>query len=475
MLTGAGRVETTRRWAVPLWVVPLPRAGSPAALAGLAGAVLQMAGALKSAPQLSLLPFDVTLAAAAALLPTLPWLVASRRWTLCPSIALPLGSAGALWLWLVIAGTWSASTDILAQKLPEAVLLGPAMLLAGLLIGADDAARRWFTGTVLIIGPFVAAGIAWGLASGTAVLGGLVGASDATRVQYQLAGLAMACSAALAALRLVESRAGGCGRTAGMAEPALAGVRNQTLPRTAPPPPAPLPPAPPRPSPHRAAVALRTLFRPLFWALLVLGLAVGALLPGGRAALLSLGGAVVLAPAARFLAARRWRMAMAWVGAAALAGLLGLGILLSDPDRAQGLRTLERFTGEGIAASARPVLWAAALDWAGEAAPLGLGTGGFTVAAGYGEQRGLYPHNHALEALAEGGPIGLLLWLGCFGGSAVVLLRRLPRLDPGRAGRLVAVTLPVALGAMVSTDLGNRMVWFALGLALSAAVEVRRV
>ena len=33
--------------------------------------------------------------------------------------------------------------------------------------------------------------------------------------------------------------------------------------------------------------------------------------------------------------------------------------------------------------------------------------------------------------------------------------------------------MPVALTAMVSTDLGNRMVWFALGLLLSLAVEAQ--
>jgi hypothetical protein len=52
----------------------------------------------------------------------------------------------------------------------------------------------------------------------------------------------------------------------------------------------------------------------------------------------------------------------------------------------------------------------------------------------------------------------------------VVLVARLARLGPGRASRLVALTLPMAVAALVSTDLGNRMVWFALGLALSAAV-----
>ncbi|MFT8247261.1 O-antigen ligase family protein, partial [Roseomonas sp. BN140053] len=196
---------------------------------------------------------------------------------------------------------------------------------------------------------------------------------------------------------------------------------------------------------------------------------------GGRAALLSAGAAVALAPAARFWAAGRRGAALGWAGAAALGGAAALAVLLAAPGGASALRTLERFTGEGLAASARPVLWAAALDWAGEAAPLGLGTGGFTLAAGLGERRGLYPHNHALEALAEGGLPGLALWLGAFGGGALLLLGQLRAVGPERAGRLVALVLPVSIGAMVSTDLGNRMVWFALGLALSAAVAARRV
>ncbi|UFN50497.1 O-antigen ligase domain-containing protein [Roseomonas sp. OT10] len=403
-------------------LLPRPDAGSPAALAGLFAAMLHLAGALKSAPPLAALPFDLTLAAAAALAPCLLWLLASRRWRLRPALAMPLAACGGLWLWMTVAGSWSPSREILVQKLPEAVLLGPAMLVAGLLVGADAAARRWLVGATLLIGPFVAASVAWGLATGAAVSGGLAGASETVRVQYQLAGLAMACAAALSALRGAE--AGG--------------------------------------------------WRRWGWWGLTSGLAAGSLLPGGRAALLSLGAAVTLAPAARLLALGRHRAALGWIGAVALAGAAALALLLADPARSQGLRTLERFTGEGIAASARPVLWAAALDWAGAAAPLGLGTGGFTIATGSGERRGLYPHNHALEALAEGGLPGLLLWLGAFGGGLAVLLTGLRGADPGRAGRMVALVVPVAIGAMVSTDLGNRMAWFALGLALSRAVEAQR-
>ncbi|MFC7692485.1 O-antigen ligase family protein [Paeniroseomonas aquatica] len=161
-----------------------------------------------------------------------------------------------------------------------------------------------------------------------------------------------------------------------------------------------------------------------------------------------------------------------------LAGGGGLLLLLeapwADPGEAAALRTLDRLFGDPTDATpARVILWAAALDWAGRAAPFGLGTGGFTLAAGSGDDRALHPHNHALEVLVEAGLPGLALWLLAFGGAVVLALARAARVAPARAARIAALTLPVALTAMVSTDLGNRMVWFALGLLLSLAVEAR--
>jgi hypothetical protein len=61
-----------------------------------------------------------------------------------------------------------------------------------------------------------------------------------------------------------------------------------------------------------------------------------------------------------------------------------------------------------------------------------------------------------------------------FGGGAVLAWRRASQVAPLRAARITALTLPLALTAMVSTDLGNRMVWFALGLLLSLGIAVRR-
>ncbi|KAA2213797.1 O-antigen ligase family protein [Teichococcus oryzae] len=408
----------------PLGAIRVDAAGI-GSLAGLAGAALHFAGALKSTPPGAALPVDLTLLAAALLPPLLAVLLLTRRWWLHGALALPLAGAALLWLWLVLAGVWSRSAVILPQKLPEIVLVAPPMLVAGMLLGADASARRWLVRATLGAGPLVAASVAWGLATGNIVLGGMVGAQpDLLRVQYQLAGLAIACAAGLGAVRIVEAPAW----------------------------------------PSR-----------LFWSAYTLGLAAAALLPGGRMGLISLGLSVLLTPALRCWSAGRTGLALRWSLAAALAAMLGAGLLLLQFQAMEGLRTLERFTEGGMEASARPALWRAALDWAGAALPLGLGTGGFTIAAGHGERRGLYPHNHALEAFAEGGPLGLVLWLCCFGGGAVLLLLRARHAAPARVAQIAALVLPVGLAAMVSTDLGNRMVWFALGLALSTGMVAKRV
>ena len=402
--------------------VARPDAALLAAGTGLLAAALQFAGALKSLPGVAALPVDLTLVAA-LLLPSLLMLLLVRDWRFDAGLALPLLAVAGLLLWLVVAGGWSASRLVLAEKLPQLVLLAPAMLLAGLLAGADGPTLRRFSAAVIGIGLLVGAATAWGVATGSVVLGGAVGQDPAKlRVQYQLAGLAIACAAGLAAVRAVE----------------VGGIRR------------------------------------LLWLAVILALGAAVLVPGGRAALLGLGLGVAGAPAGLLWLAGRQGAALGWVVLVGAAILGGLAVLLALPGMDLGLRTLERIFGDPATATpARAILWGEALRWAGAAAPWGLGTGGFTLAAGSGDDRALHPHNHALEALAEAGLPGLLLWLAAFGGGALLALRQAPRVAPGRAARIAALTLPVALTAMVSTDLGNRMVWFGLGLLLSLAVEAR--
>jgi O-antigen ligase len=184
---------------------------------------------------------------------------------------------------------------------------------------------------------------------------------------------------------------------------------------------------------------------------------------------------VALAPAILLWRRGRHGAALFWPMLAAGGAIAGLAALLADPTLAAGLRTVERIAQGDLAASGRAGLWGAALDLAGGALPWGLGPGGFAIAAGHGEARGLHPHNHALEALVEAGLPGLVLWLLAFGGGGLVALRTAARVEVGRAARVAALVLPVALTTMVSTDLGNRMAWFALGLALGLGCTSRHV
>jgi len=393
-----------------------------AGLAGVLAALLQFAGALKTTPPLAALPFDLTLAAAAGLCGLLPLMLAGGGWRLGRGLALPLMGAAGMWLWWVVAGAWSVNADAAVAKLLPMVLVGPVMMVAGLLVGADRASRRALIAAVIGIGIFVGVAVAWGLATDGVVLGGAVGADPSrTRVQYQLAGLAVASAAGLVSVRLVT----------------CAGF---------------------------AAVP---------WAGLLLGLLAASLIPGGRAGLLATGGVVLLMPMVA-LGLRGQRVAaLGWVVAAALAGALGAAWLLSDPGRAEGLRGIERVFGDPAdGPEERLAMWRAALRMI---EPAGIGPGGYPQAAGFGADPGMHPHNHALEALTEAGLPGLLLWLLAFGGAALLALARLPRVEPGRAAAIGALVLPVAITVMVSTDLTNRMAWFALGLALSLGVSRARV
>jgi O-antigen ligase len=397
-------------------------AASLAAPAGLLAAGLHFAGALKSAPLLSALPFDLTFALAACLAPPLAILALTRRWHIDAGVALPLLAAAALWFWMVVSASWGASRDAAAAKLAELVLMAPVMLAAGLRAGADQRGLRRFALAVVGIAAFVGGSVAIGIADRSVVLGGLVGADpERARVQYQVTGLALASGAALATVFALERR--------GMAR--------------------------------------------LGWAAVALALVFAALLPGGRAGLVALALAVATAPMLLLWRSGARLAALGWPFLVAACGGVGALVLLLAPDLVDGLRTLERLTENRLGdEQGRLPLWRAALRWAAEA-PMGLGAGSFGIATGSGDTRRLHPHNHALESLVEGGWPALLLWLGAFGGAGLAALMAVARAAPGRVARIAALTLPMALTVMVSTDLGNRMAWLALGLALSLRIEAR--
>jgi O-antigen ligase len=391
-----------------------------ALFAGVAGAVMHFAGALKAVEPLARLPVDLTVLALAATLAGLVLLLAAREVALSPWLGPPLLGCGLLWLWWVVASAWSPWPGSATERLRDILLLGPLMLASGMLLGADARARSGFMAATIAIGLLVGLSVALGLWRGSLVLGGEVG-RDPTRlrVAYQIVGLAIACAGGLVALRVTQATG-------------------------------------------RARIG---------WGLGLVLLGALALLPGGRAAFLALLVSVAAGPVLLFLLQGRLGAAALWLGLVCLAGGAGLAMLFMLPALSDQLATLERLLRPGPALdSARGQLWAEAWRLGGWG---GLGPGGYPPAIGVGLDRGLHPHNHALEALVEGGAVGLLLWGLTFLGATGVALRLALRVAPLRAAEVFAIGLPVALSAMVSTDLGNRMVWFTLGLALSLGVEAR--
>jgi O-antigen ligase len=296
------------------------------------------------------------------------------------------------------------------------------MLLAGLVVAGDDSALRGFCAGVLGAGAAVAASLAANLAGGRVALGGLPGADpEKWRIAYQVTALAIATAAALAAVRLAETR----------------GAWRRLLPLGA-----------------------------------ALALVAGTLLPGGRAALLALVICLATGPVLILLRQQEPRLATLW-----LVALLGLGfaaIAFLGGDTSQTIRALERIIAPNmLESSGRGPLWEEALRLAGQTMPFGLGIGGFSMAAGFGEWRGRHPHNLGIEALVEAGLPGFALWLIAFGGAGFVVWRLGRSAPPWRVARLLVLCLPMAVTLQVSTDLGNRMAWLTLGLALGIGVTAR--
>jgi O-antigen ligase len=388
-------------------------------VAGAATALLHLAGGVKSIPLIGALPIDFTVLSAGLALPLLALCALTRRWIVAPALGVPLLAIATLWLWLILAGCWSASGAVLTAKLPEIILLGPVMLLAGLIVAGDQTALRGFCAGVLGAGALVAASLAANLAGGSIALGGLPGADpEKWRIAYQVTGLAIAMAAALAAVHWAEAR--------------------HALPR-------------------------------LFWLGAALALTLGALLPGGRAALVALGLCLACGPMLILLRQRSPARAALW--SLGLFCLGAVGVLVAESEASQHARAIEQlFAPNTLESSGRLPLWEAAFSLAGQAMPFGLGTGGFSLAAGFGEWRGRHPHNLGIEALVEAGLPGFALWLLAFGGTALVFWR-LGRSAPSwRVARLLMLCLPMAVTLQVSTDLGNRMAWLTLGLALGIGV-----
>ena len=203
----------------------------------------------------------------------------------------------------------------------------------------------------------------------------------------------------------------------------------------------------------------------------VAGFSVGASFSSG-ALLASVAVAVVL------LAERRWRPT---IGGLLLGVVLGFGVLLANADRAPQLRTpATALQGNAIEeiGSGRFVLWGHALRVTAAHSVLGAGAGAFPEAmepiriahqrsGGEHSKPRRRAHNSFLEALAETGPLGLLLFAAPFAWLARTAWRRRNVV----AGAFVAYA---ATAAMTDSVLQQKSLWLALGVgALMTGARAR--
>jgi O-antigen ligase len=388
---------------------------------GVFACLLIFTGVLKSLPGVATAPIDITPLLLGIVLLHLAFALASRRYILPPSVpalfALHAALAG---LAILSAGT-SAGRDIFHDKLRDVVLVAPVMMAIGVAVAADHRTFRRFLLAAKVLGPamgaFIALAFALGLVNVVVQFGGR-GSVQTQRVQYQLANLAIALAASGFAIAVMRTRG---------------------LPR---------------------------LFNLGMTALL----AFAALIPGGRSGFIGLCLTVVATPCLYLW--QRGRRALAVGLALGLAAGLTMGItlLFASTQLATGLRTVERFTqGAGGDGGGRIALWQAAFALIGGNGFLGVGFGGYSSAAGWGVTREYYPHNLFIEAMVELGVPGFLLFLGIWMAAGLGWLsagRRLARDEEGAEqwAATAGFGLIMLIYISVSTDLGNPLMWFALGL-----------
>lgn len=394
---------------------------------GIFACLLLFVGVLKSLPGVARAPVDITPVLFAITLVHLAFAFASRKFLLPAAVAVLFALQGGLALLAILSSGASQGREIFPDKLRDVVLVAPVMMAIGVAVAADARAFRRFLLAAKIFGPamaaFIVAAFSLGLVDVVIQFGGH-GNVATQRVQYQLTNLLIALAA--------SSYAAAAMRSGGVLRLCNAGM----------------------------AVLM----------------AFAALIPGGRSGFIGLCLATLLAPC--LVLWHRGQRRRAFAVAAVLVGLgtVVIAALFASAELAGGLRTVERFTQGGIGeSSARLPLWRAAFALIEGNGPLGVGFGAYTPSAGWGTARDLYPHNLFIEALVELGLPGLLLYAGIWASAWVGWLAARRRAGTEQWATSAAIGVIFLILVSVSTDLGNPLPWFALGLlAASGAASVSR-
>lgn len=387
---------------------------------GALACLLLFVGVLKSLPGVAKAPVDITPVLLGLTVAHLAFALVARRYVLPPSVPMLFLLHATLAVLAIASAGTSQGRDIFPDKLRDLVLVAPAMMAIGVAVAADPKAFGRFLLAAKILGPamgaFIAAAFALGLVDVVIQFGGR-GNVSTQRVQYQVTNLLIALAASAYAVAAL--------RTRGIAR--------------------------------------------LFNLGMTVLMAFAALIPGGRSGFIGLCLATVLAPCMVLWHQGQRRRAVAIALLLACLAAAGVALLFASAQLASGLRTVERFTQGGIGeSSARLPLWRAAFALVQGNGPFGVGFGAYTPSAGWGTARDLYPHNVFIEALVELGLPGLLLYLCVWATAWIGWATARKQAGAEQWAASAAFGLIMLILISVSTDLGNPLPWFVLGL-LSAS------
>lgn len=383
---------------------------------GVFACMLIFTGVLKSLPGVAALPVDITPLLLGLCLLHLAWALVSRHLVLPAAVPALFGLQAGFAVLAIATSGLGQGREIVPDKLRDVVLVAPVMMALGVAVATDRQAFRRFLLAAKVLGPlmggFIAFAFAFGLVNVVVQFGGR-GSVATQRVQYQLANLLIALAASAYSVAALNSR--GTWRLFNLGMTAL--------------------------------------------------LAFAALIPGGRSGFIGLCLAVVLAPFLALLHAGRLRAAILLAAFMGVGVVLGVAALFASAEFTTGLRTVERFTQGGIGeSSARLPLWRAAFDLIEGNGFFGLGFGAYTPSAGWGVNRDLFPHNLFIEAMVELGLPGLVLFLAILATAGLGWLSGRHAVDAEQWAASAAFGLIILILISVSTDLGNPLMWFCLGL-----------
>lgn len=381
---------------------------------GASCAAFHFSGAIKSIPGITNLPFDASSIFFGMSVTIYIFQASSSKVFLSLFGGVHLFLQSLLNLFLLFSAVKSNSSQILYEKLFHVTVIGFAMTILSLSVSSSEKAFKSFTSTCFFVGMLCSFIIPATLVFDFSVRGGPV-ETEFSRVQYQLVGILFASASVIAATSLIESW--------------------------------PL---------HR----LQKLFS---LSLLV----VGSAILGGRASFFSLICSTLIAASLMYVKSTKQRprsplitLVLFLIGSYLFSFVL---FLLGATELIVYLRLLKHLN---LDQDIRVMLWGMAVS---KASVFGLGTASFAPTMGLGDLRRWYPHNLMLEALVELGVPGFMVFcmLLVTAISSLCICRH--SISDNELSILAGFACICGAQIFTSTDLGNRMAWFWLGLLTGAS------